>query len=131
MLSCHVFSPLCSYVVGTGAQDKSGAKRVRIFSVVGWLFMMMLSVLFSRVACFMRSGYGTFRLICLEVRKQIKWMSLYSLKSWKQWKMFCQRSMDFIFSNFLELVSWVRFEEVISYLYWIQVRRSKGGGEVA
>lgn len=24
------FSPLCSYVVGTGTQDKSGAKRVRV-----------------------------------------------------------------------------------------------------
>nr|AFK42752.1 unknown [Lotus japonicus] len=32
-------------------------------------------------------------LICLEDRSQIKWMSLYSLKSWKQWKMFCLRSM--------------------------------------
>jgi len=110
LLSCHVFSLLCSYVVGTGAQDKSGAKRVRIFYVIGCLWWF---VLFSRVACFMRSGYGTFRLICLEVRNQIKWMSLYSLKSWKQWKMFCLRSMDFIFSNFLELVSWVRFEAVI------------------
>lgn len=35
LLSCHVYSLLCSYVVGTGAQDKSGAKRVRLFYVIG------------------------------------------------------------------------------------------------